>query len=246
MNCTVYVDPASIDFPPNIFPILSIQRRNLTLEKRFDFGIYDAGINKLATEGEYPDFSVWPPKPPLQKHWTWFIPDHPYDVLRNCEKNKRTPEQCLRDTDENIAKYMKYDDGIPVVQYLFGNAVSLRARLTDFLNQWHTAVFGLGNTCKLRDVKKQYEIGVVIVEFSNKYELEPHILGCPSHLLDYLLAHMKLPFSVDTNKFFRRHRRMASGKVERSLFLREYLEEHKLMVTEESLEKKKWKQTTLF
>jgi hypothetical protein len=246
MNCTVYIDPASLDFPPDVFPILPIQRRNRTLEKRFDFGIYDAGINDLAKFGEYQDFSMWPPKPSLQDNWSWTAPDYPYDVLKNFKGNKRAPQQCLVDTDANMQKYQHYDSVLLTVQYLFGNPESLRERLLGFLKEFGVAVFGVGNTCKLRDKKKQYAIGRVLVKICEQYECQPHIFGCPSPLLDYLLAHAKFPFSIDSNKFFRRHNRMCSGKVERSLFLREYLAERGLLMTEETLQKKKWKQMTLF
>ena len=51
--CQLFVDPASIDFPPDVFPMAPVTRRNKKWESKFEYGIYDCGINDLAKYGEH-------------------------------------------------------------------------------------------------------------------------------------------------------------------------------------------------
>ncbi len=235
---TIYAHSASLDFPVGVFPCLSLTERNRALEKRFDFGIYDCGINDLAKYGEYQDWSLWPPKPSLHGNWVWSAPDYPWDVLKEYPGNTRTPLQCLEDTDANMEYYRHYDSVLLTVQYLFGDALSLRVRLKKFLDRFGVACFGIGNTCKLTNIKKQREIGRVIVEVCGKYNnVTPHVFGCPTELLKYLIHHARFHFSVDTNKYFwgtspdwpESHR--SRNKAERTRFLCNYLAKVGLPVT---------------
>lgn len=244
MNCTVYVNPNTIRAaylkPAGLFPMKRLDERSFELEKMFDKGFYDAGVGDLATYGEYQDWSLWPPKPPLPPGWVWDIPDYPFDVVKDYPGNTRTPQKCLEDTDENLEYYRKYftgGNGIATVQFLFGNADSLQSRLKGFLDKYGVAVFGIGNCCKLWKAGDavQIRIGRAIVETCARYECMPHIFGCPTRLLDYLVRNAKFPFSADFNKYSRGRlpgetkNHLSRNINERTYFLHKYLVQHNLL-----------------
>src|SRR4030042_6981381 len=223
-----YFDPASLHFPDGTYPILGLHRRSHKWEQRFVHGIYDVGVNTIDEKGNY----HWAPPRQLPPGWEFTLPDFPYDI----DAGILTQQECLDKTDAILEQYAGRPQSLPVVQYVFGNAKSLERRLRDFQDRYGFTRYALGNTVKLtqvRDFLKIHRIGRVILKCCP--EDRPHIFGCPTELLRFLVK--KSPqtgvrFSFDNNKFFRRHGRLWSGKVERSLFLREYLADLGLLVRE--------------
>lgn len=234
MTCTLYVDPASIVFPMGVYPMVPVHRRSRVFENRFKYGIIDSGINDLENYGEYRNLHKYPIKN-LPEGWLWTIPDYPYDVLRNCSKNTRTEQECIDDSDIMIEKYIDYPQALPVLQYKFGDHRNLKYRLKEFPMEDYPR-FGIGNTCKLKDKLKQAYVGQVILGYVPSY-CNIHIFGCPTPLLRHLIA-QKMNFSVDSNKFYRRHGRMCSGMAERSQFLREYMVDVGITVIEDKAQRK--------
>lgn len=228
VKCRLYVDPASVEFPPHVYPFSPVYRRNKTLEKKFKFGIYDAGINMLAKKGSYEGW--WQVIDDLPAGWEQVIPDFPYDVLVNCKNNTRTPEQCLRESDEMIEKYHSLPQMIPSIQYIFGSAGSLRERLNNFFAVYpEVKRFGIGNTCKLTNNQKIKEIAIIMCNVIPD-DCFPHIFGCPTRLLRILNQDARFKFSIDTNKFFwgtyNGMRVKASGKGQRTQFLIEFIKKN--------------------
>ena len=231
----MYVDPASIfsknhvDIIPGVYPFIPMYRRNRKLEQVFLFGIYDAGINRLVRDGDYGDW--WEILPDIPLFWEQVIPDYPWDVVRHSPRNTRTPDRCLRDSDFLIEKYYGFPKLMPSLQYLFGDAVNLRQRLRNFHASYPRCLrYGIGNTCKLRNERKQKEIARVLLAEVRETDFI-HIFGCPTFLFRYLLQHASFSFSVDSNKFpweevminGKKVRRRVNGKAGRRNALVNYL-----------------------
>jgi hypothetical protein len=210
-----YLDPASMIFPEGFFPILGVFRRDHTLERDFVRGIYDSAINKK--QGEY----TWMPPKHIPPAWEFTIKDVPCNPLINATLN---PVKCLEQTDAYLEQYAGLPQSLPVVQFLFGDARSLESRLKVFKDRWGFIRYGIGNLKGLKHKAKVHAIGDVILRLCLPPD-RPHIFGCPTELLRYLLKHGKrdgFQFSLDNNNYWRDNERMASGKAERVQFMLRY------------------------